>query len=70
MEYDQDIKILVKKRLLAMPPDISFSIGESGDFSRDELVREVEKETEVGKEIIEMQVDFIRRMPALLKKRT
>ena len=68
MEYDEDIKLLVKKRLLAMPPDISFSIGEFGDFTRDELIEEVEKESELGKEIIEMQINFIRKMPVLLKK--
>ncbi len=68
--YDEDIKLLVKKRLLAMPPDISFSIGSAGDFSRDELINEVEKESEIGKEIIEMQLNFIQKMPQLLKKRS
>lgn len=69
MEYDEDLKLLVKKRLQAMPPDISFSIGKFGDFSRDELIQEVEKESEVGKDIMEMQINFIRKMPVLLKKR-
>lgn len=68
MEYDEDLKILVKKRLQAMPPEISFSVGKFGDFSRDELIQEVEKESEVGKDIMEMQLNFIRTMPILLKK--
>ena len=69
MEYGEDIKILVKKRLLAMPPDISFSIGEYGDFSRDQLIREVEKGTDIGKDLMEMQINFIRKMPHLFKTR-
>ncbi len=67
MEYDLSIKNLVKQRLAAMPPEISFSIGEYGDFTRDQLINEVEKGTEIGKEIMEMQVSFIRKMPRLLR---
>ncbi len=67
MEYDQSIKNLVKQRLAAMPPEISFSIGEYGDFTRDQLINEVEKGTEIGREIVEMQVSFIRKMPRLLR---
>ena len=62
------LKKLVKERLAAMPPDISFSIGEYGDFSREDLILEVEKESEVGKALIDMQVSFIREMPKLLSK--
>ena len=69
MEYGEEIKTLVKKRLLAMPPDISFSIGEYGDFSRDQLIREVEKGTDIGKDLMEMQINFIRKMPHLFKTR-
>lgn len=67
-DYDNDIKKLIKKRLSAMPPDISFSVGEFGDFTRDELIQEVDKESEIGKEMIEMELNFIKKMPSLLKK--
>ena len=67
-EYDEDIKKLVKKRLAVMPPDISFSVGDFGDFSPNELIQEVDKGSEIGNEIIEMQLGFIRKMPELLKK--
>lgn len=65
---DEDIKNIVKKRLSAMPPDVSFSIGGYGDFTRDELINEVDKGSEIGKDIVEMQLNFIRKMPSLLKK--
>lgn len=63
MEY---IKKLVKERLHAMPPDVSFSVGHFGDYTRDELIEEVDRVTEVGKAAIEMQINFIRKMPRLL----
>ena len=62
------IKKLVKERLRAMSPDVSFSIGNYGNFTRDELIREVDKNSEIGKAIIEMQLTFIRKMPELLLK--
>lgn len=60
------LKKLVKERLSAMPPNVSFSIGSFGDFTRDELIQEVEKESEIGKETIDMQINFIRKMPGIL----
>ena len=62
------LKKLVKERLAAMPPNVSFSIGEYGDFSREDLILEVEKESEIGKALIDMQVNFIIEMPKLLSK--
>lgn len=62
------LKKLVKERLATIPQDVSFSIGKFGDFSRDQIIKEVENGTEVGKAMIEMQVIFIRQMPKLLNK--
>lgn len=67
MEENTDyLKQLVKERLHAMPPDVSFSVGNFGDFSRNQLIEEVDKGSEVGKAAIEMQITFIRKMPRLL----
>lgn len=65
MEY---LKKLVKERLSAMPPNVSFSIGSFGDFTRDELIQEVEEGSEVGRETIDMQINFIRKMSGILDK--
>jgi len=67
METENEyIKKLVKERLHAMPPDISFSVGSFGDYTRDQLIEEVDKGSDVGKSAIEMQLNFIRKMPRLL----
>lgn len=57
------LKKLVLARLNASSPDISFSIGEFGDFTRDQLIREVEKGTDVGKAATEMELNFLRKLP-------
>ena len=66
--YDESIKDIVKKRLMAMPHDITFSVGDFGEYTRDQLIDEVEKETDVGEMMVEMQVEFIKKMPKLSVK--
>ena len=59
------VQKLVVERLRIMPPDISFSIGDYGDFTRNELIEEVRKDSKVGKATIEMELNFIRQMPKI-----
>lgn len=61
------LKKLVISRLSAMPQDISFSIGEYGSFTRDQLIQEVEKGSNVGKAATEMELKFLRRLPNIAK---
>lgn len=68
VQHDETIKNIVRERFRAMPPNVSFSIGDFGDFTRDEIIHEIESDSEVGREAIEMQLNFIRKMPSLLKK--
>jgi hypothetical protein len=50
---------------MTIPPEISFSIGNYGDFTRNQLIAEVEKNSAVGKATIEMELNFLRQMPKL-----
>ena len=61
-KIDPDILQIVTKRLQSVPPNISFSIGAYGDFSRDQLIEEVHKQTEVGKAAVQMQLSVLRKM--------
>jgi len=61
------LKKLVITRLNAIPPDVSFSIGEYGDFTRNQLIEEVEKDTKVGKATTEMELSFLRKLPKFAK---
>lgn len=66
MEEDKEyLKKLVRVRLAAMPPNVSFSIGNYGDFTPQQLIEEVNKDSEVGQATIDMQISFIRKMPRL-----
>lgn len=53
---------LVIARLETIPPNISVSIGAEGDFSIEELIKRVKAKDEVGKKIIEMQLQYIKSL--------
>lgn len=59
------VQKLVVERLRTMPPEVSFSIGSYGDFTRNQLISEVEKHSAIGKATIEMELTFLRQMPKL-----
>lgn len=60
-ELQQQIKDLVIARILTLPEDVSLSVGDQ-DLKREQLVAHVEKEDAIGKDIIDMQLEFIRDM--------
>jgi hypothetical protein len=65
MDYQQAASELVIARLKAMPPNVKFSLGKHGTFTCNQLISEVKGQTATGKSIVEMQLNFVREMPAL-----
>lgn len=63
---EEYVKKLVIARLKTIPPDVSFSVGSHGDYSRDELIREVMKNTEVGKEFVKIELKIILDSPKIV----
>ncbi|MCX6815687.1 MAG: hypothetical protein NT120_02455 [Candidatus Aenigmarchaeota archaeon] len=57
-----DFKEIVIKRLEAMPENVRVSMGSLGTFSREELIDNVNKNTTIGKFILEMQIKYMRSM--------
>jgi len=55
-----DIKELVIARLDTMPDNIKIAIGNFGSFSKEQLKDHINKDDEIGKKIVEMQMSFIR----------
>ncbi|MDP4012915.1 MAG: hypothetical protein Q8R00_04905 [Candidatus Nanoarchaeia archaeon] len=59
-KISKEIKQLVLVRLETLPSDKKISIGYYGDFEKADLINHVEKEDEVGKKIIEIEIEFLR----------
>ena len=60
-----DIIELVVARLETLPPNIAMSIGDKGSFDLPQLIKSVKACDEVGKQIIEMQLFYLRSLKDL-----
>lgn len=58
----KDVKELVKARLGVLPANINISIGLDGAFKRDELIGHVERGDDIGKKIIQVDMEFLRSL--------
>jgi len=56
----EDVKKLVIARLQMLPENIRVSIGGFGSFKKDELIKAVEEESELGKLIVEVELNALR----------
>ena len=65
MTYGKDVKELVKLRLMSTPSNIRISIGSFGEFTRDQLIEQVEKGTPAGNAAIRMELLFIQNMASI-----
>lgn len=57
-EEREQLKEIVLARLNVMPSDVSVTIG-SEDLTKDQLVEHVQSEDEVGKQMMEMELEFL-----------
>lgn len=61
-EKQKKIIEIVRARLATLPPDAVLSIGSLGELKRDQIIKEVENNTEIGKKIIEVQLEYLRML--------
>ena len=58
---DELKKEIVIERLRQAPPTVKIAFGSLNEFmNRDELIEQVEKETEIGKRIIKIQLEYLK----------
>ena len=57
---DEEVRKLVVARLAVLSSDTSVSIGSDGSFSRDELIQRVEADDEIGREIVDIKLAWLR----------
>ena len=62
METTQEIIDLVIARLQNLPSNKEISIGSSPPLTKDELIKHVKKDDEIGKKMIAIEMDFLRSM--------
>lgn len=58
----KDIKELVKARLDMLSESVNISIGSDGSFNKNELMKHVDAEDEIGKKVIKADMEFLRAL--------
>jgi len=61
-QIKEDIKQLVIARIRTIPKNLQIAVGGDGGFSRDEAIENILNESELGGELIDMQLEFLRDM--------
>ena len=59
-KLDSDIKKLVLWRIDTVPSNFKLSIGDQGTFDKEALKEHVKKEDQIGLEIVNMELKFIK----------
>ncbi len=60
-EISDDIRNLVLARIMASSDDLRVAIG-STEYTKNEILDNVKAENKIGKEIIEIQMEYLRDM--------
>ncbi len=61
-QIQEDIKELVIARLKAIPQDFNISFGGNESLTRDEAIQNIIEESDLGREIIDIQLKFLKDM--------
>lgn len=61
-EFNKDEQELVLQKLIVFPSDRKVVIGNYGAFSKEDLIKHVEKEDAIGKIVMEMELSFLKAM--------
>jgi hypothetical protein len=59
---DADEKNLVLARLEALPPNIGIAVGSEGSFTKEQLLKHIKDEDEVGKKFVSIELEFLRAL--------
>lgn len=63
MNKEELIQKIVIERIKAMAPNVRIALGSKGEFlNRDEILKEVSQNTDIGKKIINIQLKYLRAL--------
>ncbi len=57
-----EITELVIARLETLPANLKMSIGNYGEFTKEELIEHVKKRDQIGNKMVEIELEFLKAM--------
>ena len=64
---EEYVKKLAVARLRTLPPNTGFSLTPYGSFTRDEIIREIENDSRIGKIAVTIQINSVRNSARITK---
>ena len=61
-KINEEVKKIVIARLEIFPSDKKISIGSFGELTKQEMIDNIEKETDIGEKIVEVQLNYLRSL--------
>ena len=61
-EKQKELKRLVEARLSVIPEDAILSVGSHGEFTKEQILKEVKNGSKIGKKMIEIQVRYLQML--------
>ena len=61
-EKQKKIKKLVIARLITIPSNVRISVGSKGHFNKEELIKQINSDTDIGKKMIEMELGYLKKL--------
>lgn len=61
-KIDEEVKKIVIARLEVFPADKKISIGSMGEFTKEEMIKHIEKEDDIGEKITEVHLNYLRTL--------
>jgi len=58
----EDVKELVLIRMETLPSHKKISIGSYGEFSKEELIQHIKDDDEIGKKMVQVEMEFLRAL--------
>lgn len=59
---DEDIRKLVIARLRSFSSDKKISIGSNAEYTKEELIKKIEDNDEIGQKIVAIQLEYLRSL--------
>ncbi|PIU34859.1 hypothetical protein COT03_01785 [Candidatus Shapirobacteria bacterium CG07_land_8_20_14_0_80_39_18] len=59
---NREIRQLIIERIKTLSPGRKISIGKEGDFSKEELIKHIQKGDKIGEKITKVQLSYLRSM--------
>jgi hypothetical protein len=62
IKIDAEINELVIERMKLFPSDKNISIGQDGNFTKDQIISHVKKNDEIGKKMVEIELSYLKAL--------